>query len=261
VTWRPFDVMSRWVDAKALLPGVGLMWAYVAVAAALVAYEAVATSAEARDRGLLGRWERYQLFYFRLLNSSQVVVTLLVNAVLRVVYAPMRMEATPPEEEEAKEDAGAGTSARPCAAPLRRIVREASRDPFVVLAMTVLGPALVTHVAPFSVYYAMVPTALVVVLAACVALTRRYPAPDEVVDRRSRYVVRAVAVRALLRIAAQAGTVLTLQLTYNYAALRYERGAGLGYDAAMRVEWSARSGECWLEQWGQSAQPLLNLLP
>jgi hypothetical protein len=98
VTWRPFDVMGRWVDAKALLPGVGLMWAYVAVAAALVAYEAVATSAEARDRGLLGRWERYQLFYFRLLNSSQVVVTLLVNAVLRVVYAPMRMEAAPPEE-------------------------------------------------------------------------------------------------------------------------------------------------------------------
>jgi hypothetical protein len=72
--------------------------------------------------------------------------------------------------------------------------------------------------------------------------------------------VRAVAVRAVLRIVAQVGAVLTLQLAFNYAALTYERGPG--YDRTMRVEWSSRSTGCWLEQWRESpARPLMSLMP
>jgi hypothetical protein len=170
------------------------------------------------------------------------------------VYAPMQADVAPPvDDDDAMRDL------IPLSA-VRRMMRGASRDPFLVLSLAVLAPALVTHIIPFCAFYALLPVSFAAVLFACVALTRCYPAPDDVVDRRNRHVVRAVAVRAVLRIVAQVGAVLTLQLAFNYAALTYERGRG--YDTTMRVEWSSRSTDCWLEQWRESpARPLMSLMP
>jgi hypothetical protein len=61
-------------------------------------------------------------------------------------------------------------------------------------SLAMLAPKLVTHVAPCCAFYALLPTPM---LFACVALTRRYIAPDDVVDWRNRHVVREVAVRAV----------------------------------------------------------------
>jgi hypothetical protein len=261
VTWRPFDVLGRWVDAKVLLPGVGLMWVYVVMAAMVMVYEASSTNTEARDRRL-SRWAQYQLFYFKLLNSSQVMATVLVNAALRVVYAPMRAEATLPEvSEKIGAEDHEGAVIKPPAISPKRLWDRASHDPFLVLSIALVTPALVTHIVPFCVYYAVLPAALLFALALTTLLTWRFTPPGDVVDRHNRYVVRAVVVRAIHRIVAQVGTALVLQLAFNYAALTYTHEADVSYDGTMRSEWEARSLACWVERWSSGAHPALSLLP
>jgi hypothetical protein len=240
---------------------VGLMWIYVVMAAMVMVYEASSTNTEARDRRL-SRWAQYQLFYFKLLNSSQVMATVLVNAALRVVYAPMRAEATLPEvSEEIGAEDHEGAVIKPPAISPKRLWDRASHDPFLVLSIALVTPALVTHIVPFCVYYAVLPAALLFALALTTLLTWRFTPPGDVVDRHNRYVVRAVVVRAIHRIVAQVGTALVLQLAFNYAALTYTHEADVSYDGTMRSEWEARSLACWVERWSSGAHPALSLLP
>ena len=115
--------------------------------------------------------------------------------------------------------------------------------------MLLLLPGIVTHIAPFGlVMYPFLAALVFIGVVPLASLVGRYAPPDSGPNTQPRRFALALASRVLLRLTAQAATVLFAQTAFNYAVLWYSGPQGLGYSDVIKWDWEARSFVCWLEQ-------------
>lgn len=248
--WVPFVLSHEWMDRQFLSPKDWLL--LIQTIYLLVVFGRVFDVA-VTEAGATSSWEVYSAFYFFLIGSSSPV-SLIVNAVFRVLYARnVGVDAT--DELKGKEATVVSLA--------KAYSRELIRDPFFMVPFLMTLPALCSHVITGLVMFPFLLVGSIALVKIAGALRTSVSEVDYEKGKLktlSGRTLLCVLTRIIYRQVVMFVCVASVQFAFSYAMLAYlADGPAIDWVHIVETDYSARSVSCVLQEVQRSTVSAWNL--